>query len=567
MLVTVFGGTGFLGRRVVRHLQDADFIVRIASRHPERGLSPVANDGSNIESVQADINDDGSILAATRGAYAVVNAVSLYVERGKDTFRSVHVEAAARVAELARQSGVARIAHLSGIGSDPRSTSSYIRCRGEGEEAVRQAFPGATMIRPAVMFGPEDAFVTPLLKMLRVLPIFPMFGRGQTRLQPAYVDDVAKAIARALRSPDAASAYDLAGPRIYTYEELLATIAAGVGKRPLLLPFPFALWRAVGYASKILPNVPITTSQIELMQIDNIASPNAPGFDALGVSPRAIEEVLPQILKQATADASASPLPGPDPPESEQIVGPLSEEGFRTLFDGTAATFSQWRLSGPTGGGMRHANGEMLSYGDGGLRLFYYATETFADFTLRLQFKILDAAKHNSGVFVRFADPTFDLPPSLSQRVGNEPSFDPNNPAWRPVISGFEVQIDDNAIGDSTKDFHGIRPEPDGLYKNRTGAIYKIQAGDRIWHQDRNEPAMQTYTPGPPLVPDVWFEYEIVVQGDDYAVFLSNTRSGERRQTTTFHNTDGDRGRAPGFIGVQVYPGSAVAWRHIRIKT
>jgi hypothetical protein len=301
--------------------------------------------------------------------------------------------------------------------------------------------------------------------------------------------------------------------------------------------------------------------------MDNIASPSAPGFDALGVSPRAIEEILPQISKQATADANASPLPGPDPPESEQIVGPLSEEGFRTLFDGTAATFSQWRLSGPTGGGMRHANGEMLSYGDGGLRLFYYAAETFADFTLRLQFKILDAAKHNSGVFVRFADPTFDLPPPLGQRVGNEPSFDPNNAAWRPVISGFEVQIDDNAIGDSTKDFHGIRPEPDGLYKNRTGAIYKIQAGDRIWHQDRNEPAMQTYTPGPPLVPDVWFEYEIVVQGDDYAVFLTNTRSGERRQTTTFHNTDGDRGRVPGFIGVQVYPGSAVAWRHIRIKT
>ena len=256
MLVTVFGGTGFLGRRVVRHLRDADFIVRIASRNPERRPSSFAGDGSNIESVQADINDDSSILAATRGAFAVVNAVSLYVERGKDTFRSVHVDAAGRVADLARQSGVARIAHLSGIGSDARSTSSYIRCRGEGEEAVRQAFPRATMIRPAVMFGPEDGFVTPLLKMLRVLPIFPMFGRGQTRLQPAYVDDVAKAIARALRSPDAASAYELAGPRIYTYEELLGTIAAGVGKRPLLLPFPFALWRAVGYASKILPNAP-----------------------------------------------------------------------------------------------------------------------------------------------------------------------------------------------------------------------------------------------------------------------------------------------------------------------
>ena len=328
MLVTVFGGTGFLGRRVVRHLQDADFIVQIASRHPERRLSPFAEDGSNVESVEADINDDSSVLAAIRDAFAVINAVSLYVERGKDTFRSVHVEAAGRVANLARQSGVARIAHLSGIGSDPRSTSPYIRCRGEGEEAVRQAFPGATMICPAVMFGPGDAFVTPLLKMLRVLPIFPMFGRGQTKLQPAYVDDVAEAIARALRSPNATSAYELAGPRIYTYEELLRTIAAGVGKKPLLLPFPFALWRGVGYVSKILPNPPITASQIELMQMDNIASPSAPGFDALGLSPRAIDEILPQISEQADRQM---PIPARCQDRPRSSVGCPRKDSARCL--------------------------------------------------------------------------------------------------------------------------------------------------------------------------------------------------------------------------------------------
>jgi NADH dehydrogenase len=297
MLVAVFGGTGFLGRRVVRHLRDADFTVRVASRHPERSQSLFPDGTSNIESVQADINDDGSILAAIRDAVAVVNAVSLYVEHGRDTFHSVHVEAAERLAKLARQSGLERVAHLSGIGSDAQSTSSYIRSRGEGEEAVRQAFPGATMIRPAVMFGPGDAFVMPLLKMLRVLPVFPMFGRGQTRLQPAYVEDVAEAIARALRSPNPASAYELAGPRIYTYEDLLRTVAAGVGKSPLLLPLPFVLWRTVGHAARILPNPPITPSQVELMQIDNIASPAAPGFDALGILPQAIEEILPQISK------------------------------------------------------------------------------------------------------------------------------------------------------------------------------------------------------------------------------------------------------------------------------
>ncbi len=179
-------------------------------------------------------------------------------------------------------------------------------------------------------------------------------------------------------------------------------------------------------------------------------------------------------------------------------------------------------------------------------------------------------ANHNSGVFVRFPRPTLGLTPALQTRISQvpppEPSFDPNNAAWKPVVAGFEVQIDDNARGDSGKDFYGIKPEPDGLFKNRTGAIYKIQAGDRVWHLNFNEPAVQNYTPGPALVPGVWFEYEIVVQGNDYTVFLTNIETGERKQTTTFHNTDADRGLLPGFIGVQVYAGSTIAWRHIRIK-
>ena len=268
-------------------------------------------------------------------------------------------------------------------------------------------------------------------------------------------------------------------------------------------------------------------------------------------------------LARRTADLlNASVLPGPDP-----IVSPQPEAGFRPLFDGTAATFARWRLAGPGGGGMAHINGEMVSYGDGGLRLFFYAPETFGDFTLRAQFKIFDPAKHNSGVFLRFPNPKLDLATDeLKRRASNEAAFDPNNPAWKPVITGFEVQVDDNAIGDSGKDFYGIRPEPNGLFKNRTGAIYKIQAGDRIWHLNTNEPAVQNYTPGPPLIPGIWFEYEIVVQGNDYTVFLTNTQTGERKQTTSFHNTDAERGRSPGFIGMQAYSGNTVAWRHIRIK-
>jgi len=269
-------------------------------------------------------------------------------------------------------------------------------------------------------------------------------------------------------------------------------------------------------------------------------------------------------LARRTGDVlNAAVLPGPEP-----IVSPQPDAGFRPLFDGTAASFARWRLAGPSGGGMLHVNGEMVSYGDGGLRLFYYAPETFGDFTLRLQFKIFDTAKHNSGVFVRFPRPTLGLATDeLKRRASNEQAFDPNNPAWKPVIAGFEVQIDDNAIGDSSKDFYGIRPEPNGLYKNRTGAIYKIQAGDRIWHQNRNEQTAQNYTPGPALVPGIWFEYEIVVQGNDYSVFLTNTQTGERRQTTSFQNTDPERGRAPGYIGVQSYSGNTVAWRQVRIRT
>lgn len=268
-------------------------------------------------------------------------------------------------------------------------------------------------------------------------------------------------------------------------------------------------------------------------------------------------------LARRTGDLlNSSVLAGPDP-----IISPQSEAGFRPLFDGTAATFKNWRLAGPPGGGMLHLNGEMVSYGEGALRLFFYATELFGDFTLRTQFRIFDLANHNSGIFVRFPRPTLDLSDALKPRTANELFFDSTNPAWKPVISGFEVQIDDNARGDSSKDFYGIKPEPDGKFKNRTGAIYKIQAGDRVWHLNFNEPSVQIYQPGPVLVPGVWFEYEITVQGNDYTVFLTNLQSGQRVQTTSFHNADSDRGQAPGCIGIQPYSGSTVAWRHIRIKT
>jgi uncharacterized protein YbjT (DUF2867 family) len=233
--VTVFGGTGFLGRRVVRHLREAGDTVRIASRHP----GPVENNG--VDQIVTDVHDRRSVEAAVAGADGVVNTVSLYVQHGRATFWSVHVEGAAQVARAARRAGVKRLVHLSGIGASAISASRYIRSRGEGEEAVQAAFPGAVIIRPAVMFARDDDFLTTILSLLRRLKVYPLFGDGRTRLQPVYVDDVAAAIAHVLRLSESPNPiYELAGPRVYSYTELLQTIAREAGLRPVLMRIPFA---------------------------------------------------------------------------------------------------------------------------------------------------------------------------------------------------------------------------------------------------------------------------------------------------------------------------------------
>src|ERR1700675_3737269 len=224
--VTVFGGTGFLGRRIVRHLRAHGFPVRTASRHPDRGHRLFGPDDPQLQSVGANIHDERSVADALAGAYGVVNAVSLYVEHGEETFHSVHVEAAQRVAAQALRAGVDRLIHISGIGADAASQSQYIRKRGEGELAVRAAFGDALFVRPAVMFGPDDAFLTAILRLLRQFPIYPMFGRGLTRLQPAYVEDVAEAIGRIMQRAETPSTiFEFGGPRVYSYEEFLGAVA------------------------------------------------------------------------------------------------------------------------------------------------------------------------------------------------------------------------------------------------------------------------------------------------------------------------------------------------------
>ena len=301
-VVAVFGGTGFLGRRVVRHLLDKAISVRVVSRHPKQHAGAPAQQQSSP--AFADIHDEQSVVAAIDGAYGVVNAVSLYVEHGAETFDAVHVAGARRLARLAKKLGVQRLVQVSGIGADPKSASLYVRKRGEGELAVRAEFPGAIVVRPAVMFGPDDAFLNTIVRLLKLLPVYPMFGRGETRLQPACVEDVGEAIARCLEAREAPeTTYELGGPRIYTYEDLLRTIGDRLKRRPILVPVPFAAWHALARMAELLPKPGLTRNQVELMEIDTAASTGMPGFGALGIAPLPIDHVLDQIAPRAATTA------------------------------------------------------------------------------------------------------------------------------------------------------------------------------------------------------------------------------------------------------------------------
>jgi Domain of Unknown Function (DUF1080)/GMC oxidoreductase len=290
-----------------------------------------------------------------------------------------------------------------------------------------------------------------------------------------------------------------------------------------------------------------------------VASPAV--FPALG-SPNPMLTGI--ALAHRTSDMlTASVLPRP----AARVIDP----GFTPLFDGTAKAFGSWKSADAKNGqGFAHIDGEIVTYGFADFALLYFATKAFSDFHLRLQFKCFDANNNNSGVFVRFRDPRLRLPAELASRADAEKVK--GNPAWSAVISGFEIQIDDNARGDVNKDFYGRNPEPDGLWKNRTGAIYKIPAGDFIYHLGRYDDRLQQYTPGPALVPGVWFQYDIVVSGNHYEVTLTDTQSGSSQVTTIFDNPDTARGIAQvsgqpvGFVGIQSYPNAPMAFRDIWIK-
>lgn len=288
--VTVFGGTGFLGGRIVDALIACDLTVRVAARNPMR--SGAAALDRRIP-VQADLRDPGSVRAALDGADAAVNAVSLYVESRDATYRAIHVEGAGQLARAAADAGLHRLVHISGVGADAGSTSAYIRARGEGEDAVRAEFPAATILRPSVMFGPDDAFLTTLIALVQRLPIVPLFGDGGTQLQPVHVEDVAAAVAIVLTaSGPPAPIYELGGPEVLTYRALLERVVHHLDRRRPLLPVPFQVWNVLAAACRMLPSPPLTEGQVALMRQDNVADPGLPGFGALGIDPAPIEAEL-----------------------------------------------------------------------------------------------------------------------------------------------------------------------------------------------------------------------------------------------------------------------------------
>lgn len=297
-LVTVFGGTGFLGRAIVARLAAQGFQVRIAVRYPRKAEALEQPDrAGDVQSVSADVRDEAAVAAAVAGAQGVVNAVGLYLERGGDTFAAVHVRGAAQVARQASRAGTGHLVHISGIGADPASRSAYVRARAEGEQAVAAAFEGATILRPSVLFGPGDGFFNTLADIARRAPLLPLFGNGGTRLQPVYVDDVAEAATRALASPDARGRiYELGGPGVFIYRELVELLLRQMALERHLLPLPFPVWDLVAALSAILPHPPVTRDQLALIRRDNIVSPEAWTFDDLGIRPAAVEAVLPTYL-------------------------------------------------------------------------------------------------------------------------------------------------------------------------------------------------------------------------------------------------------------------------------
>ena len=317
-LVTVFGGTGFVGTYVVRALARKGWRVRVATRRPKRGYRlPSFGDVGQIQLMGCDINNREQVDEALSGASAVVNLVGVLSTQGGRSFRKVHVEGAETVAAAAAAKGIKRLVQISALGADARSPSRYGRTKAEGEEMVRKLVPAATILRPSVVFGPEDGFFNRFARMAIWSPALPLIGGGKTKFQPVYVADVAQAAANALSLDQAAGrTYELGGPDVFTFRQVLELVLHETGRRRLLVPMPFFAAELVGLggdmagatASGLLrlvfgergamaaPAPMLTSDQVRLLKRDNVAAPRAAGLKALGVEPTSVESIAPGYL-------------------------------------------------------------------------------------------------------------------------------------------------------------------------------------------------------------------------------------------------------------------------------
>jgi NADH dehydrogenase len=300
-LVTVFGGSGFIGRHVVRALVRRDFRVRVAVRRPDLAghLQPLGRVGQ-IQPVQANIRFPDSVAAAVRDAAIVVNLVGVLFERGRQSFTAVQAEGAATVARAAAAAG-ARLIHGSALGADANSPSLYARTKAAGEAAVLSAVPEAVIMRPSVVFGPEDDFFNRFAAIARISPMLPLIGGGQTRFQPIFVADVAEAIARAAEAQARPGAtYELGGPDVKTFRELMAFVLATIQRRRLLVPIPFAAAKLQASILQFLPKPPLTPDQVALLRQDNIVSEAAERegrtLQGLGIEPTGMAAMVPTYL-------------------------------------------------------------------------------------------------------------------------------------------------------------------------------------------------------------------------------------------------------------------------------
>ena len=302
-IVTVFGGTGFIGRYVVRVLAQQGLQVRIACRRPEEGLrcKPMGDVGQ-IVPVAANIRNQDSIAAAIEGSEVVVNLIGILYKRGPQNFNSVHTDGALAIASAASACGVRRLIHISALGADVAADSEYARSKAFGELVVKDAFPGCTVLRPSIVFGPEDDFFNRFAALARLSPALPVIG-PKTKFQPVYVGDVASAVSACLADVKTSGlSYDLGGPSVYTFQDLMEIMLAEIGRKRLLVPLPF--WVAAAKAFFLehlrlpffLPKPLLTRDQVRLLKYDNVVGINSLGIEELGVTPTPLYAVLPTYL-------------------------------------------------------------------------------------------------------------------------------------------------------------------------------------------------------------------------------------------------------------------------------